>query len=173
MHTHMHASNYLLTLTNMRVTGRTLHQPRGLTSPGSHSLACRVPQVFRPPEGRRTAAAKRCRGGRCRGRWGGCGGCRSLRACAGRRRRRWRLRQLHRCAREAPPPAARTAQGSGRPRARRARAARGAVPGVRASGRGGSRRKSQDPGTPWGGDGAAGSCSPATLGVVGRSGTRR
>jgi len=53
--------NHLLTLTNMRVTGRTLYQPRNPASPGSHSPAYRPPQAFRPPEGRRSAAAKRCR----------------------------------------------------------------------------------------------------------------
>jgi len=62
------SSNHLLTLTNMRVTGRTLYQPRNLASPGSHSPAYRPPQAFRPPEGRRSAAAKRCRGGHGRGR---------------------------------------------------------------------------------------------------------
>ena len=88
MHVHMHASNHLLTLTNLGVTGRTLHQPRDLTSPDSHSPACRASQGFRPPEGCRSAAAKRCRSGRGRRRWGGCGGSRWLHARASRRR--WR-----------------------------------------------------------------------------------
>ena len=107
MHMHMHASNHLFTLTNVRVTGRTLHQPCNLTSPDSHSPACRAPQVFRPPEGRRSAATKRCRGGRCRGRWGGGGGCRSLCAHAGRCRRRGRSACSGHVRRKLRPPPAR------------------------------------------------------------------
>ena len=86
MHVHMHASTHLLTLTNLGVTGRILHQPRDLTSTDSHSPACRASRAFRPPEGCRSAAAKRCRSGRGRRRWGGCGGSRWLHARASRRR---------------------------------------------------------------------------------------
>ena len=70
MHTHVYASNHLLILTTciMSMTGRTLHQPRSLTSTDSHSLATCTPQALRPPDGRRESAAKRCRGGRGRGR---------------------------------------------------------------------------------------------------------
>ena len=68
MHTYMHASDHLLILTNMHMTGHTLHQPQHLLSPDPHSPVCRAPQALRPPEGRRSAATKRCRGGCCRGR---------------------------------------------------------------------------------------------------------
>jgi len=167
MHVHMHAPNHLLTLTNMRVTGRTLHQPRDLTSPDSHSPAYRAPQAFRPPEGRRSAAAKRCRGGRSCGRWGGCGGSKWLRARASRRGWRMCFAQLQGRAQEAPA-AARTPQGGravatlaplvGPPRGRRQPTARGA----RCS-----------PVTASVGDRPPGPCSPATLGMTVMPGTHR
>ena len=106
MHMHMHASNHLLTLTNVRVTGRTLHQPRNLASPDSHSPACRAPQVFRPPLRCHQALPRRPLS-RPVGRWRwlqvAVRTCRPLQAT-----RAFGL--LRACAQEAPP-AARTAQG--------------------------------------------------------------
>ena len=60
MHMHMHASAHLITYTNMSASGCTLHQPHSLSSPDSREPACHTPQAFRPPEGRRSTATKRC-----------------------------------------------------------------------------------------------------------------
>ena len=73
---HVHAPQHLLTLTNLTVTGRTLHLPRAYTQPDACKLACRILQATRPPRGHREATAKRCGGGRH-------GACRAVAAAAG------------------------------------------------------------------------------------------
>ena len=107
---HVHATQHLLTLTNLTVTGRTLHLPRAYTQLDACKLACRTPQATRPPRGHRKAATERCRGGRRGARSGRCGGCRLLHGRAGRRRLLHRVAEHGRRACGVPPPR-RSAQG--------------------------------------------------------------
>lgn len=83
---HVHTPDHLLNLTNMAMTGRSLHQPRACTSTDARNPARRPPQALRPPRGCRKAAAERCEGSHRGGRPGHCGCCRALHGRAGRRR---------------------------------------------------------------------------------------
>jgi hypothetical protein len=48
---HMHASHHPLTLTNIALTARTLHRPRGLTSPDTLNPAHQASQAYGPSQG--------------------------------------------------------------------------------------------------------------------------
>ena len=161
---HMHASHHPLTLTDIALTPRTLHRPRGLTSPDTRSPARHASQAYRPSQGRRKAAIEGCWGG-CHGGWSGrCSGRTSLQARARSISRRHRVTQHRRRARGTLA-TARSAQGgratallaspARRPRGLVSPAARGAPCG---------------PESAWGGQRRAGPWCLATLGPAETSG---